>query len=388
VKAVRLRWVTWWPAPYWVARFEHLVDRPDLDFEVVFLSGSQPYHEWDLDSSAWRFRYVVIRQGSAAIGYGGRSPRLAAIPRLISGGPSVNLVMPYGDPTLVVAGAAARLKKIPLFPFVPNTSFELRRRGAIAEAAKRWFLRGASAVLVPGPLQEQYVRTYVRPGKPVITLGNPVNTEQLRPVARTLRGRRKELRTARGWNEGEVVLAFVGRLAPEKALDALLEATARARAAGAPVRVALAGSGPSESTLRRLAGHLALPADFLGYLNVTEVAELYGAADVFVLPSISEAWGLVVNEAMEFSLPIVVSDRVGALPLVKDGRNGFVVDARSVEALTEAITKIGSDAELRRRMGDQSRILIEDQTLDRWADALIGGISEFGNRVQPSVRLA
>lgn len=382
---IRLRWVTWWPSPYWIVRFDHLVDTPGLDFEAVFLSGSQPYHAWELDPSAWRFSYAVLRPGPAPLGYRTRSFRIAGVSRILSGGRSVNVVMPYGDPTFVTAAAVGRALHIPCFPFVPNTQFEERRGGAMFEGLKRWFLMAARAVLVPGPLQEDYVRGYVGPEKPVVTLGNPVDTERLRRAARELRNRRDELRAAQGWKPNEVVLVFVGRLAPEKALNVLLQAAAKARAVGAPVRVAIAGSGPSEPTLRGLAKRLAVPADFPGYLTEVGVAELYAAADVLVLPSLSEAWGLVVNEAMEFSLPILVSDHVGALPLVRNGENGFVVPAGNVEALAEAVTTIGRNPELRRRMGERSRTLIEDHTLVRWADTLLDGISRFG-RVAPSPR--
>jgi len=365
-----------------VARFDHLVNRPGLDFEALFLAGSQSYHAWDLDPSAWHFPYDVLRPGLARIGYRKRSLRVADLSRVLSGGRSVNVVMPYGDPTFVVAAAVGKAMDIPFFAFVPNTRFEERRQRAAFERVKRWFLRAARAVLVPGPLQEEYVRGYVGPEKPVVTLGNPVDTNRLRRAARHLRDRRVELRAARGWKPDEVVLLFVGRLAPEKALDVLLEATAKAHGMGAPVRVAFAGSDPAEPALRALAERLAVPADFLGYLHQTRVAELYAATDVLVLPSLSEAWGLVVNEAMEFSLPIVVSDRVGALPLVKNGENGFVVPAGNVEALAEAVTTVSRNPQLRWRMGERSRTLIEDHTLARWADALIDGISRFGHLVQ------
>lgn len=379
---IRLRWVTWWPSPYWIVRFDHLVDRPGLDFEAVFLAGSQPYHAWDLDPSAWRFPYAVLRPGPAPIGYRTRSFRIADVSRILSGGRAVNVVMPYGDPTFVTAAALAKAVGVPSFPFVPNTRFEERREGTVAEGVKRWFMMAARAVLVPGPLQEEYVRRYVGPEKPVVTLGNPVDTERLRRAARDLRVRREELRAARGWKPGDVVLVFVGRLGPEKALDVLLEGAANARTTGVPARVAIAGSGPAERALRGLAQRLAVPADFLGYQHQAGVAELYTAGDVLVLPSLSEAWGLVVNEAMEFSLPILVSDHVGALPLVRNGENGFVVPAGNVEALAEAVTTIGRNPELRRRMGERSRTLIEDHTLARWGDTLLDGISRFGRLVQ------
>ena len=74
---------------------------------------------------------------------------------------------------------------------------------------------------------------------------------------------------------------------------------------------------------------------FAGFKNQTEIPEYYAMADVFVLPSgPGETWGLVVNEAMCFGLPVIVSDMVGCGPdLVKDGENGYLFDLGDVEML-------------------------------------------------------
>jgi glycosyltransferase involved in cell wall biosynthesis len=82
-----------------------------------------------------------------------------------------------------------------------------------------------------------------------------------------------------------------------------------------------------------------------------------------VLPSrLHETWGLVVNEAMNFALPVVVSDKVGCAPdLVQDGENGFVVAAGQAEALAAAVRKLVESPDLRRTMGGRSR-----ERIDRW----------------------
>jgi glycosyltransferase involved in cell wall biosynthesis len=77
-----------------------------------------------------------------------------------------------------------------------------------------------------------------------------------------------------------------------------------------------------------------------GFLNQTEIPKAYAAADLLVLPSRSETWGLAVNEAMNFSLPIIVSDRVGCGPdLVRAGVNGEVFEHNSAGALEAVLER-------------------------------------------------
>ena len=96
-----------------------------------------------------------------------------------------------------------------------------------------------------------------------------------------------------------------------------------------------------------------------GFLDQSQIARAYVAADIFALVSShDETWGLVVNEAMNFGLPIIVSDRVGsASDLVKDGHNGFVVPHDDLDALIARYRLVVSD-DLRTRFGEASRQMI------------------------------
>lgn len=86
----------------------------------------------------------------------------------------------------------------------------------------------------------------------------------------------------------------------------------------------------------------------------------YDLCEVFVLPSVDEPWGLVVNEAMNLAKPVVVSDRVGSgYDLVRNGENGFMVPARDADALAGALSAILSDPGLARSMGLRSRDIID-----------------------------
>ena len=107
---------------------------------------------------------------------------------------------------------------------------------------------------------------------------------------------------------------------------------------------------------------------FLGFRNQSELPALYDLCDLFVLPSRFEPWGLVVNEVMNASRPVLVSDHVGAAPdLVTDGENGFVYPSGDVAALTSRLSQVLKSPALRARMGERSlkRISAWDFTAGR-----------------------
>jgi glycosyltransferase involved in cell wall biosynthesis len=115
--------------------------------------------------------------------------------------------------------------------------------------------------------------------------------------------------------------------------------------------------------MRRQIEQAAIPdVHFAGFLNRSRIARAYAASDLLVLPSfLHETFGLVVAEAMNFSLPVVLSDKVGCgVDLVRDGQNGFVVPSRNARSLADALGNLVVDSERRRLAGKRSRELVDD----------------------------
>ncbi len=110
-----------------------------------------------------------------------------------------------------------------------------------------------------------------------------------------------------------------------------------------------------------------------GFLNQTERPKAYTAADIFVLPSaFQETWGLVVNEAMNFPLPIIVSGKAGcAEDLVRPRWNGFVIPHRNIEVLAEAIARLVGDEGTRLEFGERSLRLISEYSIEACADGIV-----------------
>lgn len=114
---------------------------------------------------------------------------------------------------------------------------------------------------------------------------------------------------------------------------------------------------------------------FEGFVQQDALPEYYICADIFVLPSLSDPWGLVVNEAMAFGLPIISTDAAGVTyDLVKNGVNGFVVKAGNSDELYDALKKLCEHSELRQRMGEQSLEIIQDYTPEKWARAFVAAV--------------
>ena len=129
--------------------------------------------------------------------------------------------------------------------------------------------------------------------------------------------RRSELRVAFGLDADDVAVLCVARLSPEKGLDTLIRAAA---AAGPAVKLLLVGDGAERRSLEDLARTLDVRVTFAGELPWDEIVDAYVASDVFALLSVSETWGVVVNEAAASGLPLILSDHVGAAPdLLRDG---------------------------------------------------------------------
>lgn len=156
----------------------------------------------------------------------------------------------------------------------------------------------------------------------------------------------------------------VGRLAPEKGVEVLLEAFGRAEARlGADrVKLIVAGAGPSLDALRAKAPR---NVTFLGNLDRTrELPTLYASADAFLFASTTETLGLVVLEAMAAGLPVIATAAGGVADNLRDGENGLAFAAMDVEACATAMERLVADRALQQRLRDGARRWAERRT---WA---------------------
>jgi glycosyltransferase involved in cell wall biosynthesis len=170
---------------------------------------------------------------------------------------------------------------------------------------------------------------------------------------------------------GAPTVLAVARTYPRKRLGDLLEA-ARLLAERIPdLSVRIVGGGPEDAALRTQHARLKLGdrVRFLGDVSARELAVEYGSADLFCLPSVQEAFGIVFAEAMAAGLPVVAC-RVAAVPeVVEDGRTGLLVTPRRPDQLAAAIETLVRNVELRKTLGAAGRARADTFDLPRVARA-------------------
>jgi D-inositol-3-phosphate glycosyltransferase len=184
-------------------------------------------------------------------------------------------------------------------------------------------------------------------------------------------GDRAAARARLGLDE-QPVLLWVGRVAPIKGLDTLLDAVTRLRARGRPVRLLIVGGDADEPmsehevSLRRRIERLDLTGSvcFVGPQPQSVLPLYYAAADVTVLPSYYESFGMVALEAMACGSPVIASRVGGLVTTVRDGVTGFLIPEADVEALAERIGALVADPDLRWRVGREG---VRWAAQHRWA---------------------
>lgn len=177
---------------------------------------------------------------------------------------------------------------------------------------------------------------------------------------------------------------YIGRLAKEKNLALLLAAYRRCvhSSAGADWGLIFVGDGPLKQQLEKEAVDSGLSGiRFTGGMPWHKVPSQLAWADVLILPSLSEPWGLVVNEAMVCGMPVIVSQNCGCSDdLVADGKNGYLFDPVSVDSLTKAMNHyIDSPAEIAPH-GRVSQVMVADFSPEKVAAQMVDSYRRLASK--------
>ena len=182
-------------------------------------------------------------------------------------------------------------------------------------------------------------------------------------TARSKQVNRSAVRQQWGISDDAVVVLFCAKLQPWKCPEDVLEAFIQANVDNA--YLVFAGDGSLRLPLEQRSNEAgkANLVKFLGFANQSQLPAIYTAADVFVLSSDYEPFGVVVNEAMLCGCPVIVSDQVGAIyDLVREGETGFIYPTGDIKALANILQKVFKNPEQLKRMSE-----LATQQLQTWS---------------------
>jgi glycosyltransferase involved in cell wall biosynthesis len=348
------------PAQYQAPLFRRIAAREDVELQVAYctLRGAEAAHDpefgatvqWDvplLDGYSW---VQVPNRGSGGESFWGL--RNSGLWRIIREGhfDAVLCYVSYRRATFWIARLAAKLSRAAfLFGTDTTTLNPLDGRmwkRSVKQALWPFLFRLADQVMVPSSGSRALMRSLALPDERVTITPYVVDNDWW--LAQSAKVDRVAARGSWGASEADGVVLFCAKLQPWKRPFDLLEAFAKS---GVPnALLVFAGAGPLRAELEARVASLGLGkrVRFLGFVNQSQLPAIYTAADLMVLPSVYDAFGVVVNEAMLCGCAVAASDHVGAArDLIVEGRTGFVYPCGDVDALARV---------LRQAMGDRAKL--------------------------------
>ena len=222
---------------------------------------------------------------------------------------------------------------------------------------ERWVCRDAAAVITCSNFMASQVQElFGLPPARVHVIGNGVHLDGPPPAAAIAAAFGGAQQTDQA-GPGHPLLVFAGRLVHEKGLQELIKALPAIAAAHPGVRLAVAGSGPQLADQQDRATRYGVAAriSWRGRLDRGPLAALMVAADVVVVPSLYEPFGLVALEAQALGTPVAVSETGGLIDLVKPSETGELFTPQSPSALAEAVLRLLADPQRATEMADRAR---------------------------------
>jgi UDP-glucose:(heptosyl)LPS alpha-1,3-glucosyltransferase len=217
-------------------------------------------------------------------------------------------------------------------------------------------------------VKRELMKYYNVPESDIVVISNGVDTEQFHPRNRDLF--LEQVRARYGIGCEQTVLLFVGHEFGRKGLAAALRSLPVLK--NKSVKLLVCG-GDHADPFRQLARSLGVDRQVFFLGAQPDVKKFYAASDVFVLPTLHEAFGLVITEAMASGLPVIVSKTAGAAEdLIEDGRDGLLLDdPLSAEEIGAKLRLLIDDTSLRRSIGLQAREKVKTYTWDSCAQRVL-----------------
>jgi 1,2-diacylglycerol 3-alpha-glucosyltransferase len=367
-------------SPYRIPLFNTFARHSGIDLHVIFLAETDPgLRQWRVYKDEIRFSFEVLPSWRKRVGrYNwllnrgvGRALSLAAPGVVVCGG--------YNYVASWQALYWARSRGVPFLLWSESNSQDLRRGYSLVELLKKQFLSRCSASLVPGRSAHEYLRVHKIAESRIFTAPNAVDNDLFATAAAAAR---QEAEARRGKLDlPNRYFLFVGRLVPEKGVFDLLSAYAKLNGKiRQRVGLVFAGDGASRKELESQATAISPGViRFAGFAQREQLAAYYALAEALILPTYTDPWGLVVNEAMACGLPVIVSRAAGcALDLVQENWNGLLIPPGDVSALTAAMESLATHPEVCAEMADNSLTRIAQYSPETWSLGIAKAIEAVG----------
>ena len=352
----RILYLTNIPSPYRVEFFNELTKYMDVTVAFELRNAKNRDEAWQSGEN-YKFKAVfmkplITRTESAYC------PEVFKLLKEFKN--DVIVVGGYATPTGMAVILYLKAKKI---PFYLNCDGGFASKDSLfKKKVKTFFIGSATYYLSTGVGADKYLMHYGAKKERIYHYSfSSLREEDIEEEVKK-RDEKVSLRNKLGITEKNMIV-FVGSFIRRKGIDILLKACKDME----DTAVVLVGGSDTSGYKEIISEKLKTHVYPVGFKNKEEIKKYYQAADLMVLPTREDIWGLVINEAMAQGLPVVTTNRcLAGLTLVKNGENGYTVPVEGVEVLKQAIEKV-FDGDNASEFGRKSLEKIRNYTIERMA---------------------
>lgn len=346
------------PVPYRMDFFNELSKYCDLTVLMENEDVDNLNSEWMKSHSVNGYRYILLpkigKKSRTRINYGySKLLRTENFDHIIVG--------TYYSLSAMIFIQFLRMNK---YSFIMNSDGGfIKHDTKLLKYIKTYFISSADYYISTGMGTSQYLQYYGASEDKIFTI--PFTTLFERDILKcpVEKYEKLRIRSILGIKEDKVLI-FVGQFIYRKGVDVLLKAL---KDCSNEIGVYIIGGTETEE-YQTLAKGVGDNIHFINFLYKEKLLEYYKAADIFVLPTREDIWGLVVNEAMSMGLPIISTKQcLSALELVTPGKNGWLYDSEDSKALTRIICEAFSNKYDLRSMQEESLRIIKNYTIENMA---------------------
>ncbi|MDO3627487.1 glycosyltransferase family 4 protein [Mucilaginibacter sp. BT774] len=238
----------------------------------------------------------------------------------------------------------------------------------------RWVYRHVDVAFYVGSNNKAYFKRFGMKDRQLVFAPHAIDNDRF---SEDCSEEARSLRSSLKISDNDILILYAGKFEDVKNVELLLHSFGQLEQTN--VHLLLTGNGVKEMQLKKLAEACANGerVHFLNFKNQSYMPVLYQAADIFCLPSLSETWGLSVNEAMACGKAVLISDMVGCGPdLVKSGCNGMTFKSNDLLDITAKLKKLSISKKMLKEYGHCSKIIIDEWSISKIAGAIENTLTE------------
>jgi len=302
-------------SPYRIPLFNMLASKIK-NLEIVFFRNSNFQRQWTIEHEKLKFKYLVLKGFTIKTKYG--SPLYVSfglLKKLFIHRPNIIIAGGYNNTSFLYSLIYSKITKTKFLIWFESTESDYRINSRVIQAIKKRLISFSDGFIVPGQASLNYIMQLGLGNKPIYIARNSINTKLFKINKKYKKGKNHSF-------------LCVSRIEKHKGIKELVLAFEKILKDGFQAELKIIGVGSNLNEIKELISTRKIPNVYLlGHKSQEELVEFYSKSHVFVMPSFSDPWGLVVNEAQACSLPVICSNKAGcAIDLIDDNLNGLLFD--------------------------------------------------------------